>query len=146
MFLLPKIEIITESVLRPMTTGIDAVSVFVLCCFSSHFFSEGCLVSETVTVQVNGCTTLSRGLPLCESSRVLGIDDVARFSSFCTDDKIFRVDDIPVEVDSFSDILDRVPPSAETVTFSVGRSKKLLYSPLWYMNCCTYKASPGLVT
>ena len=82
----------------------------------------------TVTDTVNGCTSLSQGLVLDdETNSVLGIDDVARFSSFCKDDIICSVNNVPVEdTDDFYEILRNVSPSVEKVTFSVERGEQLL--------------------
>ena len=95
---------------------------FVVLCFS--FFSLSAkLVTATVTVTVNQCAALPAGLQL-RGVRVRSIQDVARFSLFCKGDRICTVNGIPVENSvQIRDILGKVPPSAETVVFSVERGE-----------------------
>ena len=83
-------------------------------------------MTVTVTVTVNQCAALPAGLQL-DGVIVESIQDVARFSLFCKGDRICSVNGIPVENDAqIRDILGKVPPSAETVLFSVERGECFL--------------------
>ena len=113
---------------------------FTISNFSLFFVAE----RVTVTVTISGCAALPYGLRL-RGVRGLGVQDVARFASFCKGDRIHSINGIPVRTDDeIREILQKVPQSAETVTFSVERGRHERIMLFHYKN--TESISANLMT
>ena len=111
-------------------------------CFTiSNIYLSFVAERVTVTVTISGCAALHYGLRL-HGVRVLGVHDVARFASFCTGDRIHSINGIPVTTeDEIREILQKVPQSAETVTFSVERGRHERIMLFHYKNTETIAAN-----